>query len=171
VTGSITPLREKHDGEPGGDVGQHEAVRLWLRLLSCTMVVEKRIKRGLADQFQTTLPRFDILAALDRAETGLSMGALGRALLVSNGNITGLVQTLIRDGDVDLAAAPGDRRTAIVTLTDAGRNRFRAMAATHHGWIESMFAGLSPKDKAQLLGLLGTLKTSIAAAPGLETDA
>jgi DNA-binding MarR family transcriptional regulator len=170
MTEPVVALREKHDGEPGGDAGQHEAVRLWLRLLSCTMVVEKRIKRGLADQFQTTLPRFDVLAALDRSEEGLSMGALGRALLVSNGNITGLVQTLVRDGDVELAAAPGDRRTAIVTLTDTGRTRFRAMAATHHGWIESMFAGVSAGDKAQLQGLLASLKTSIAAAPGLETD-
>ncbi len=167
----VISLREKHDGEPGGDAGPHGAVRLWLRLLSCTMVVEKRIKRGLADQFQTTLPRFDILAALDRSDNGLSMGALGRALLVSNGNITGLVQTLVRDGDVELAAAPGDRRTAIVTLTDAGRNRFHAMAATHHRWIEAMFAGLSPKEKAELLSLLGNLKTSIAAAPELETEA
>ena len=166
----VIGLREKHDGELGGDASGHEAVRLWLRLLSCTMVIEKRIKRGLTEQFQTTLPRFDILAALVRAEDGLSMGALGRALLVSNGNITGLVQTLIRDGDVELASAPGDRRTAIVTLTQAGRARFLAMAATHHGWIESMFAGVSPKEKAQLLGLLGTLKASIAAAPGLETD-
>ena len=171
MTEPVVALREKHDGELGGDAGQHEAVRLWLRLLSCTMVVEKRIKRGLADQFKTTLPRFDVLAALDRNDQGLSMGALGRALLVSNGNITGLVQTLIREGDVELAAAPGDRRTAIVTLTDAGRSRFRGMAATHHGWIESMFAGLPPKEKADLLGLLGTLKTSIAAAPELETDA
>jgi DNA-binding MarR family transcriptional regulator len=167
VSGNVVRLREKHDGELGSN---REAVRLWLRLLSCTMVIEKRVKRGLADQFQTTLPRFDILAALDRAEAGLSMGALGRALLVSNGNITGLIQTLIRDGDVEMATAPGDRRTAIVTLTDAGRARFRAMAAAHHDWIDAMFAGLSRHEKAQMLALLETLKSSIAAA-GPETDA
>lgn len=175
----MSDLREKHDGQLGGQLGgtasQREAVRLWLRLLSCTMVIEKRVKRGLADQFQTTLPRFDILAALDRASDGhgggLSMGALSRALLVSNGNVTGLIQTLVRDGDVALATAPGDRRTAVVTLTDAGRARFRLMAASHHDWIESMFAGVSPDDNAALLGLLATLKASIAAAPGLEPDA
>ena len=167
----MTALREKHDGQLGGTASQREAVRLWLRLLSCTMVIEKRVKRGLAEQFQTTLPRFDILAALDRADDGLSMGALGRALLVSNGNITGLVQTLVRDGDVALATAPGDRRTAVVTLTDAGRARFRLMAVSHHNWIESMFAGVSPAESAALLGLLATLKASIAAAPGLESDA
>ncbi len=164
-------LREKHDGEPGGHPGHQEAVRLWLRLLSCTMVIEKRIKRGLADKFRTTLPRFDVLAALDRAEAGLSMGALSRALLVSNGNITGLVQTLVRDGDVEMTAAPEDRRTAVVTLTKAGRARFRVMAAAHHGWIDLMFAGLSTAENTQLLGLLGALKSSLAAAPELEPDA
>lgn len=168
MSGAIVQLREKHNGELGGS-SSRDAVRLWLRLLSCTMVIEKRVKRGFADQFQTTLPRFDILAALDRADAGLSMGALGRALLVSNGNITGLIQTLIRDGDVEMATAPGDRRTAIVTLTDVGRARFRIMAAAHHDWVESMFAGLSRSEKAQMLALLETLKSSIAAA-GPESD-
>ena len=163
-------LREKHDGDFGGAPDNRAAVRLWLRLLSCTMVIEKRVKRSLAADFATTLPRFDVMAALDRAEHGLGMGALGRALLVSNGNITGLVQTLVRDGDVLLATAPGDRRAAVVTLTPVGRTRFKAMAAAHHGWIDAIFAGLSPEESAQLLNLLGTLKTSIAAAAP-ETDA
>ena len=170
MSSDVLLLREKHDGNLGIAASNRDAVRLWLRLLSCTMVIEKRIKRGFADRFVTTLPRFDILAALDRAEAGLSMGALGRALLVSNGNITGLIQTLIRDGDVEMTTAPSDRRTAIVTLTEAGRTRFNALAAAHHGWIEAMFAGVSPAETAQMLALLDTLKTSIASA-GPETDA
>jgi len=170
---TVALLREKHDGVLGdhsADPSEREAVRLWLRMLSCTMVIEKRIKRGLAEQFGTTLPRFDILAALDRAEAGLNMGALGRALLVSNGNITGLVQTLVRDGDVTMAAAPGDRRTAIVTITPEGRARFLAMAAAHHGWIDDVFAGLSAAERTALMGLLNRLKGAIAAAPGMEND-
>lgn len=170
MSSNVVLLREKHDGELGGAASSRDAVRLWLRLLSCTMVIEKRIKRGFADQFATTLPRFDILAALDRADAGLSMGALGRALLVSNGNITGLIQTLVRDGDVEMATAPGDRRTAVVTLTEIGRARFNTMAKAHHGWIEALFAGVSQTETAQMLALLDTLKTSIAAA-GPETDA
>ncbi|WP_439532178.1 MarR family winged helix-turn-helix transcriptional regulator [Polymorphobacter sp.] len=164
----VALLREKHDGVLGDadDEMQRDAVRLWLRLLSCTMVIEKHIKRGLAEQFQTTLPRFDILAALDRAEAGLSMSALGRALLVSNGNITGLVQTLVRDGDVTMASAPGDRRTAIVTITDEGRTRFKAMATAHHDWVADMFSGLSDAERLALMGQLGRLKSSIAAAVG-----
>jgi DNA-binding MarR family transcriptional regulator len=157
-------LREKHDGTLGDvhDEMQRDAVKLWLRLLSCTMVIEKRIKRDLAEQFSTTLPRFDILAALDRAGSGLSMSALGRALLVSNGNITGLVQTLIRDGDVTMANAPGDRRTAIVSITEEGRARFKAMAEAHHDWVADMFSGLSEDERALLMQQLASLKRSIA---------
>jgi DNA-binding MarR family transcriptional regulator len=166
---SVARLREKHDGILGdvGDEMQRDAVRLWLRLLSCTMVIEKRIKRGLAEQFNTTLPRFDILAALDRSE-GLSMGALGRALLVSNGNITGLVQTLVRDGDVTIAAAPGDRRTAIVSITPEGRARFKAMAAAHHDWVAEMFEGLTVEEREALMSQLDRLKRSIALAVSQE---
>ena len=170
MSGTAGALREKHDGELGG-ASAEGSVRLWLRLLSCTMVLEKRVRRSLAEQFRTTLPRFDILAALDRAPDGLSMSALSRALLVSNGNITGLVQTLLRDGNVELATAPGDRRTAVVTLTRIGIQRFRAMADAHHDWIEAAFANLTPMESEQLLGLLGRLKISIAAAPALEIDA
>ena len=170
---NVARLREKHDGILGDldDEMQRDAVRLWLRLLSCTMVIEKRIKRGLVEQFNTTLPRFDILAALDRAEDGLSMGALGRALLVSNGNITGLVQTLVRDGDVTMASAPGDRRTAIVSITQEGRARFKAMAAAHHDWIADMFAGLSAEQRDGLMGQLDQLKRSIALAVNREDKA
>ena len=170
MSGMVVHLREKHDGELSGTPDARNAIRLWLRLLSCTMVVEKRVKRSLADQFATTLPRFDIMAALDRTETGLSLSALSQALLVSNGNITGPVQTLVRSGDVELMTVPGDRRTALVKLTDPGRARFRAMASVHHGWIEAMFDGLSKAETAQMLALLDTLKISIANA-GPEKNA
>ena len=91
-------------------------VRLWLRLLGCTTQIEKRVQRGLAERFGSTLPRFDVLAALDRRGTGMTMGELSRALLVSNGNVTGIVKTLARDGFVALEPLPGDRRVSVVTL-------------------------------------------------------
>ena len=97
-------LREKHEALGDG----RNSVRLWLRLLSCAMIVEKRLKRRFADQFGTTLPRFDVLAALDRAPDGLTMGALSRALLVSNGNVTALVRTLVGDGWAAIGEAPGE---------------------------------------------------------------
>jgi len=95
-------MREKHDGM----LDRSASVRLWLRLLSCTMVIEKQVRRGLSDNFDTTLPRFDVLAALDRHPEGMTMGALSSSLLVSNGNVTALVQKLISDGHV----SPASRR-------------------------------------------------------------
>jgi DNA-binding MarR family transcriptional regulator len=152
-------LREKHDG----DLADHSSVRLWLRLLSCTMVIEKRVKRRFADRFSTTLPRFDVLAALDRTPGGLTMTALSGMLLVSNGNVTALVQTLVKDGMVTLTPSPTDRRASIVRLTDTGAAHFAELAEAHHHWIDDMLAGLSRQQREMLFDLLGALKLSIAA--------
>ena len=153
-----TQLAEKHDGALDGAMG----LRVWLRLLSASMTVEKRVRRRFADQFGTTLPRFDVLAALDRRPDGMTMSELSRTLLVSNGNVTALVQTLASDSLVRVEQSQTDKRVSTVALTLAGADRFAEMAATHRGWIESMFAGLEPRDKAALFDLLGVLKTSIA---------
>lgn len=155
-------LREKHDGALLGQ----QSLRLWLRLLSCTMVIEKRLQRRLADQFATTLPRFDVLAALDRAEGGMMMSELSRALLVSNGNVTALVKTLAADGHVALSSSPSDKRASIVTLTEQGRAHFATLAGAHHGWIEDMLGGVSADQRDALFDLLGSLKLSIAADSG-----
>jgi DNA-binding MarR family transcriptional regulator len=157
-----TALREKHDGALTGQ----QSLRLWLRLLSCTMVIEKRVQRRLADQFGTTLPRFDILAALDRADGGMMMSELSRALLVSNGNVTALVKTLAAEGHVALSALPSDKRASIVTLTASGRKHFAALAQAHHGWIEDMLGGVSAAQRDLMFDLLGSLKVSIAADGG-----
>jgi len=151
-------LLEKHDGALDGAMG----VRVWLRLLSATMIVEKRVRRRFAAQFETTLPRFDILAALDRQPGGMTMSELSRTLLVSNGNVTALVQTLATDGLLTVTQSPTDRRVTTVALTATGAARFADMAAAHRDWIEAMFDGLSARDKSALFDLLGTLKTSIA---------
>lgn len=139
-----------------------DPVRLWLRLLSCATVVEKRLRRDMAEGHGSTLPRFDVLAALERAPDGLTLSALGRALLVSNGNVTGLVRTLAAEGFLTLAPAPGDKRASIATLTAAGRAHFATMAAAHRARIEAMFAGLSADESATLHAALGRLKQSIA---------
>lgn len=151
-------LREKHERLGDG----RDSVRLWLRLLSCAMIVEKRLKRRFAERFDTTLPRFDVLAALDRHPAGMTMGALSRALLVSNGNVTALVQTLVRGGWATLAGSPDDRRASIVALTPAGRAAFADMAAAHHDWVDRWLGGLNAVQRTALYDLLGTLKDSIA---------
>ncbi len=161
-------LTEKHDGDFALSQDGQVQLRLWLRMLSCTMVIDKRLRAMLGAAFDTTLPRFDVLAALDRAEEtelgGLTMGQLSRMLLVSNGNVTALVQTLVREGQVETLPFASDRRAQIVRLTPAGKQAFRAQAERHHAMIGQLFAGLGPQETQALYQLLGRLKSSIAAS-------
>lgn len=150
-------IREKHDGA----LADRSSVRLWLRLLSCTMAIEKDVQRRFSAR-GTTLARFDLLAALDRDPEGMTMGALSRALLVSNGNVTQLVQKLARDGLVRISPSPADRRASIVRLTPRGRSDFAALAAAHHDWIDGLLGGMDPGEREELYLALGALKRSIA---------
>ena len=150
-------IREKHDGA----LADRSSVRLWLRLLSCTMAIEKEVQRRFAAR-GATLARFDVLAALDRHPEGLNMGALSRALLVSNGNVTQLVQKLAKDGLVRIRTAPGDRRSSIVRLTAKGRAEFAGLAAAHHDWIDALTAGMDGGARESLYHALGDLKHAIA---------
>ena len=150
------PIREKHDGA----LGDKSSVRVWLRLLSCTMAIEKEVQRRFAERGMT-LPRFDVLAALDR-HGEMNMGALSQALLVSNGNVTQLVQKLVRDGLVAMHKLPTDRRTSIVRLTPDGKVLFDRLARAHQDWIDQMVGGLDYTQRERLYVALGTLKMSIA---------
>src|SRR3546814_20352061 len=114
------------------------------------MMLEKRLKRRVAEHLGTTLPRFDILAALDRGPDGMTMGALSRALLVSNGNVTALVQTLIKDGWASLATAPGDRRPSLVAPPPAGRYAFAGMAPEPHERLARWPTSLEAADQATI---------------------
>ena len=158
------PIREKHDGA----LGDRSSVRVWLRLLSCTMAIEKEVQRRFVER-DMTLPRFDVLAALDRTRDGLSMGALSQALLVSNGNVTQLVQKLVREGLVEMHKLPKDRRSSIVRLTDEGRSRFGELARAHQDWIDQMIGGLDFTQRERLYVALGVLKTSIGKASTRKT--
>jgi DNA-binding MarR family transcriptional regulator len=162
--GVAEAIPDKH----GGSVAGRTDVRLWLRLLSCSTVVEKRLRRRFAERFDTTLPRFDVMAALDRHREGMTMGELSRALLVSNGNVTALVRQLHSQAMVSLEAAPGDRRSQVVTLTSAGIDHFAQLAAAHHAWIGAMLADVPADQQAQLFTLLGAVKASIAREGGDE---
>jgi DNA-binding MarR family transcriptional regulator len=156
--GTTAATREKHDGQ----LADRMDIRVWLRLLSCSTVLEKRLRRRLADQFGSTLPRFDVLAALERSASGVTMGELSRALLVSNGNVTSIVRQLEADGHVTTRAAVVDKRSSVVALTPAGRSHFNEMAVAHHQWIHSAFAGLGKGEMTNLFELLGKLRISIA---------
>ena len=135
-------------------------LRLWLRLLSSKILIESEIRRRLRDKFDITLPRFDLMAQLDKAPAGMKLGELSQRLMVSNGNITGLVDRLVAQGLLDRQPAPNDRRAQLVKLTAEGRRSFRAMAAANQDWIAEIFADLSAGDRATLMRLLGKAKAS-----------
>ncbi|MEJ0070800.1 MAG: MarR family winged helix-turn-helix transcriptional regulator [Pseudomonadota bacterium] len=144
-------------------------LRLWLRLLTCSNLIEARVRRGLRDQFDITLPRFDLLAQLDRAPAGLTLSELSRRLMVSNGNMTGLVERLCAEGLIESRPQAGDRRAQRVRLTDAGKRAFDTMTPIHEAWIATMLDDLDRRDMAALYELLGRLKQGVAASP--ETPA
>jgi DNA-binding MarR family transcriptional regulator len=136
-------------------------LRLWLRLLTCTTMIEGEVRARLRETFDVTLPRFDLMAALDRAPEGLTMGELSRRLMVSNGNVTGVTDRLVAEGLVSRHVDPCDRRSAVVRLTPSGRIAFRTMASAHQDWIADLFAGLSRDEVAQLMDLLAKTKSSL----------
>jgi DNA-binding MarR family transcriptional regulator len=155
------PPREKLGGAPH----RKASLRLWLRILSCALLVEKRIRNKLKDDFATTLPRFDVLAALERAPEGLMMSQLSRSIMVSNGNVTGVVSRLLAEGLVASKNPRGDKRVVRVSLTRKGRQQFARMAEQHESWIDATFADLGDAQIAQLLEQLAALRRSIDRHP------
>ena len=142
-----------------------QSLRLWLRLLSCSMIVEKRLRLRLEADFHTTLPRFDVLAALERHSQGLKMSELSESLMVSNSNVTGVVTRLIEEGLVTRTIDQEDRRSANVCHTHKGRDAFLKMAAAHERWMDEMFSALADKQIDELMRLLMHLRHSIEAHP------
>ena len=135
-----------------------EALRLWLRLLTCTQIVEKQVRTQLRERFDTTLPRFDLMAQLERSTEGLKMNELSRRMMVTGGNVTGITDQLVAEGLVDRVDVAGDRRAYRVRLTPKGRKMFNEMALQHENWIVEAFAGLTDKDLGVLHKLLGKVK-------------
>jgi DNA-binding MarR family transcriptional regulator len=133
-------------------------LRLWLRLYAATSVIEREMRRFLRTRFATTLPRFDLMAALERAPDGLTMGDLSRRLMVTGGNVTAIVDSLERDGMVGRRPSASDRRTSYVALTARGRAAFAAMAREHEQWIDRLLADVPDDEIDQLAGLLADLK-------------
>jgi DNA-binding MarR family transcriptional regulator len=149
--------------------GDHVAeLRLWLRLLTCTTMIERDVRRRLRESFDVTLPRFDVLAQLDKTPNGMTLGELSERMMVSAGNVTGLVERLVEQGLIARRASPRDRRVQLVSLTAEGRRSFKAMARDNADWISEIFADLSQQDIDALMTLLAKTKSSArkAAANG-----
>ncbi len=156
------------DMEARGHSEHPEALRLWLRLLTLTQLVEKRVRAGLRERFETTLPRFDLMAQLERNADGLKMNELSRRMMVTGGNVTGIADQLAAEGLVERIGVAGDRRACRIRLTARGRERFADMARQHEGWIVAAFASLSPRELESLHALLGKVKQHVS-QPLLET--
>jgi DNA-binding MarR family transcriptional regulator len=146
--------------EPGHS---RERLRLWLRLLAATNEMERVLRRRIRAEFGTTLPRFDVLAALDRAPEGLSMSELSRQLMVTNGNTTTLVAALAEDELVARTVSPHDRRRVSVELTESGRDSFGRMADLHARWVSELLADVDEADVDQLSRGLHEVRLAIQA--------
>jgi DNA-binding MarR family transcriptional regulator len=144
------------------DPGDHKAeLRLWLRLLTCTRLIENEVRRKLRRDFDFTLSRFDLLAQLDKASDGMVLGEVSKRLMVSPGNVTSLVERLIESGHISRFPSELDGRMQIIRLTDKGRREFHRMARAHGDWIGEMFGDLSPSEIDALMQSLAALKQSV----------
>ncbi len=146
------------DTESRATVDDHLSIRVWLRLLACTNLIEGRVASGLRETFATTLPRFDFLSQLERNPAGLRMNEISKRMMVTGGNVTHIAEQLLAEGLITRTVAPADRRAAIVKLSAAGRRAFAEMAREHESWIVEMFAGLDETDRARLYAILAKLK-------------
>jgi DNA-binding MarR family transcriptional regulator len=148
------------DRESAVRADEHRALRLWLRLLTCSQLIERQVRARLRARYATTLPRFDLMAQLAREPGGLKMNALSRRLMVTGGNVTGIVDQLAREGLVE-RTADTDRRAFRVRLTRAGERAFADMARVHEDWIAELLGGLTRREHAELFALLAKLKQHI----------
>lgn len=144
---------------PGGDDGK-DRLRLWIRLLRVSRLIEADLRDKLKTEFDTTLPRFDVMAALYRSPEGMLMSDLSRFLLVSNGNVTGIVDRLVQEGLVVRAQREGDRRTSIVSLTGSGRATFARMAEAHQGWVDTALKSIGGEEARRLAGVLKSFRSN-----------
>src|SRR5262245_66280083 len=152
-------LKATSDRETIARADDHRALRIWLRLLTCTQLIERRVRSGLREQFGTTLPRFDLMAQLERHPEGLKMNELSRLLMVTGGNVTAIVDQLEKEGQVERLDEPADRRAFRIRLTRSGERSFGEMARAHEQWVVELLSGLSRREHDELLKLLAKLKS------------
>jgi len=139
----------------------HLELRLWLRLIGCSVKMESLLSQRLRKEFKTSMARFDVLAQLERFPDGLTMSELSRRLIVSNGAITGLVDKLMQAGLVIRRYDPADRRSMIVRLTRKGRESFLRMARRHEEWVVSLLGELSVEAQSELMQNLTLLQRNL----------
>ena len=137
---------------------EKEGLRLWLRIVSCSQMVEQEVRNMLREKFDTTLPRFELLSALDRVPDGLSMGELSSWLMVTKGNVTGIAERLSEDGFIKRNPTPTDRRSFCVTLTPKGKKLHKEIEQEYETLLDKLFAGVSLDDSDMFTGVLAKVK-------------
>jgi DNA-binding MarR family transcriptional regulator len=171
------PPSSTPNSETQNEDEHQQELRIWLRLFASTTLIENEIRSRLREHFAFTLPRFDLLAQLDRAQDGLSLGEVSRRLMVSAANITAIVEKLVEDGYITRLPSQTDRRAQIIRMTHAGRSAFRTMAKTHSQWITEFLSDLSADQMSQLNAVLTHLKHTLqnrlskTDSPRSDTDA
>ena len=149
---------------------EKEGLRLWLRIVSCTQMVEQEIRTMLREKFDMTLPRFELLSALDRVPDGLTMGELSRWLMVSKGNVTGIAERLSEDGFIRREPTPTDRRSFVVTLTGKGRKTYKKMELEYEELLDKLFNDLTLDDSDMFAGMLAKIKESVEEIRGQHPE-
>lgn len=143
------------------DFRNKAAIRTWLRLLSCETVIEQKLRTLFRTEFSVTLPQFDVLSELERTGKPMTMSELSIGLMVSNGNVTGVIDRLERNGLVTRTRAKHDRRVQHIELTIQGRKDFNNMAQYHEGWVGDIMDKLSIEDMSHLQKLLLKTRNSV----------
>ena len=146
---------------PETETNSKEILRLWLRMLVTTTRVEQQLKRLLREKFDITLAQFDLMAELARAGKPKTMSEISQMLMVSNGNVTGVVDRLSKEGLVARLPLEGDRRAYLLALTPEGKKKFKKMAAAHEGWLEHMFSEMTVKDVNTMSKKLKAVRDSL----------
>ncbi|HPG02307.1 MAG TPA: MarR family transcriptional regulator [Rhodoblastus sp.] len=162
-----TDLSEDRQDEVSTDIQLD--LRTWLKLLTCTTLISAELRRQLREQFDFTLPRFDMLAQLDREPGGLVLTELSKRLMVSPGNVTPIMNRLLEEGYITRSTSSLDRRVQIVCLTAEGRKKFRRMAKKHGQWVNAMMGGMELDERRSLSGLLDQLKANLRDSSGVDT--
>lgn len=140
------------------DEKSKQRLRFWLQLLKASKHIENEIRERMRREFGTTLPRFDVMAALHKSNGGLKMSDLSTQLMVSNGNVTGIIDRLVAEGMVERVAIKGDRRATLVRLTEMGNREFSKMAHEHEGWINELFANIDEGEMDKARALLAQIR-------------
>ncbi len=169
LKGDHAALRLDAETKAAG-AGQKAELRLWLRLLTCTTLIEAEVRRRLRRRFNETLQRFDQMAQLERADAGMTLGEVSKRMMVSAGNVTSLVDRLVKAGLVERRQAPNDRRAQLIRLSQRGRRHFGRMASAHEDWVAELLAGLGDRDIAATMERLAKVKGSVSAAIARQAE-